>query len=251
MAERSRRPRRSPGQTPPEWEAAVAEWRRRYPDWGAGKLRVGLRQQGIVLGRSTIHRVLQRQGLIDPDESRPAAPQRFERGAPNELWQMDCTGPLQRGEGVGPLSVLDDHSRYLLALRRVANTGGDGVREHLEEVFAESGVPEGMLMDHGTPWWGARSPQGWTRLSLWLMKQGIRLHWGGIRHPQTQGKVERFHGELQRAFQRRRPSGDLQAWLDEFRWEHNHVPPHEALGMETPASRWRPSLRPYRASPPA
>ena len=107
-------------------------------------------------------------------------------------------------------------------------------------------------MDHGIPWWSGTSPQGFTKLSLWLMKQGIDLHWGRIRHPQTQGKVERFHGELQRAVERRRPAAqDLQTWLDEFRWEHNHLRPHEALDLETPASRWRPSARRYDPNPPA
>ena len=78
---------------------------------------------------------------------------------------------------------------------------------------------------------------GQTQLSLWLMRQGIRLYWSGIRHPQTQGKVERFHGSLQRAWERRGvPGQNLQAWLDDYRWEHNHVRPHEALEMKTPAS---------------
>jgi hypothetical protein len=85
------------------------------------------------------------------------------------------------------------------------------------------------------------------------MKQGVELHWSRVRHPQTQGKVERFHGELQRAVDCRRPtaSDDGQSWLDQFRWEHNYVRPHEALGMETPASHWRPSERRYQPSPPA
>ena len=51
-------------------------------------------------------------------------------------------------------------------------------------------------MDHGTPWWNMQAAAGWTWLTVWLMKQGIELHWSGYRHPQTQGKVERFHGEL-------------------------------------------------------
>ena len=107
-------------------------------------------------------------------------------------------------------------------------------------------------MDHGVPWWSATAVQGFTRLSVWLMKQGIGLHWGRIRHPQTQGKVERFHGELQLAVKRRHPTvqHDMQAWLDEFRWEHNNVRPHEALAMETPASRWRRSERRYDPNPP-
>src|SRR5580704_5201381 len=117
------------------------------------------------------------------------------------------------------------------------STHGAPVREQLEEAFERCGVPEGMLMDHGIPWWSQKSPSGRTHLSLWLMRQGIRLHWSGIRHPQTQGKVERFHGSLQRALQRRGwPLEKTQTWLDAYRWEHNHVRPHEALGMQTPAT---------------
>ena len=97
------------------------------------------------------------------------------------------------------------------------STHGEPVREQLEEAFQRCGVPEGMLMDHGTPWWGHQSPSGHTHLSLWLMRQGIHLHWSGIRHPQTQGKVERFHGSLQRALARRGfPGQHLQAWLDDY-----------------------------------
>jgi len=84
-----------------------------------------------------------------------------------------------------------------------------------------------------------------------LMRQGIGLHWSGFRHPQTQGKVERFHGSLQRALERR-GTRDMspQAWLDAYRWEHNHLRPHEALGMKTPASQWRPSKKRYDPHPP-
>jgi len=83
------------------------------------------------------------------------------------------------------------------------------------------------------------------------MKQGIRLHWSGFRHPQTQGKVERFHGALERALQARgAPRKEPQSWLDAYRWEHNHVRPHEALGMQTPASVWHKSERRYDPHPP-
>ena len=86
---------------------------------------------------------------------------------------------FQRTQGwpqpVGPLSVLDDHSRYLIALAANGSTDGEPVRDQLEEAFQRCGVPEGMLMDHGTPWWSTQAPSGRTHLSLWLMRQGIQL----------------------------------------------------------------------------
>ena len=251
IAERSRRPQHSPRRKEAAIEEQVIALRHRYPDWGARKLRVLLQEQGVVLARNTIHRILLRHDLVHPEDQHEPAVQHFERSRANELWPMDFKGPKLWHQPVGPLSVLDDHSRYLIALEAVGSTRSELVREQLETAFLRCGVPDPMLMDHGVPWWSARSSGGMTELSLWLMRQGVELHWSRVRHPQTQGKVERFHGELQRALARRRVLvPDVQAWLDEFRWEHNHVRPHEALGMERPASRWRPSERRYDPQPP-
>jgi transposase InsO family protein len=223
----------------------------RYPDWGARKLQVLLAREGVQLPRNTIHRILRRHDLIGAQQRGAAATQRFERERPNELWQMDFKGPKGWPQPMGPLSVLDDHSRYLIALAATGGTHAAPVQQQLEEAFQRCGVPEAMLMDHGTPWWSSHAQFGRTQLSLWLMRQGIRLYWSGIRHPQTQGKVERFHGSLQRAWERRGMPGDnRQAWLDAYRWEHNHVRPHEALGMQTPATMWKPSLHRYDPHPP-
>src|SRR5438874_2818090 len=239
IAEQSRRPHHSPSRTDAEVEMQVVKSRQRYPDWGARKLQVVLARGGIALPRNTIHRILLRYDLVrEQDRSSPAV-QRFERSQPNELWQMDFKGPKGWPQAMGPLSVLDDHSRYLIALSANGSTHGELVREQLEQAFQRCGVPQAMLMDHGTPWWSTKTASGRTHLSLWLMRQGIQLQWSGIRHPQTQGKVERFHGSLQRALERRGPGRESkQAWLDAYRWEHNHVRPHEALGMQTPATRW-------------
>ena len=253
LEERSRRPRASPLRTPIEIERRVVELRRKTPDWGARKLRVKLGEQGIELPVITIHRILLRCGLVaEQDRGRPAL-KRFERDRPNELWQMDFKGvpAAWRTAGLMPLSILDDHSRYLLGLRARQQTAAKGVREALEEVFSDCGLPQQMLMDHGTPWWNSQGA-GWTRFSVWLMQQGIELRFSGIRHPQTQGKVERLHGSLHRALQRRgrpRRRRDWQGWLDAFRHEYNHERPHEALGMATPASRWRPSQRRFDPRP--
>ncbi len=251
IAEQSRRPHRSPTQTAAELEQRAVEMRRRYPDWGARKLRVLLAREGVHLLATTIHRILARRGLIEEADRHRAAVKRFERSRPNELWQMDFKGPKNWPQPLGPLSVIDDHSRYLVALAAIGRPDGGLVRSQLQQAFEQCGVPEAMLMDHGTPWWNWQSFSGRTHLSLWLMRQGIQLCWSGIQHPQTQGKVERFHGSLQRALDKRGMRGEPQPWLDAYRQEHNHVRPHEALRLRTPSEVWKPSPRPYLPTPPA
>lgn len=251
IAERSRRPQQSPARTNAELEQHVVDMRRHYPDWGARKLQVLLARKNVELTRSTIHRILLRHDLVRDHDRHSQATSRFERSAPNELWQMDFKSPKGWNAAVGPLSVLDDHSRYLLVLQAVWSTHAELVREQLETAFTTCGLPDAMLMDHGIAWWSALAPTGTTGLTVWLMKQGIQLHWSGFRHPQTQGKVERFHGALERALQlRNAPRKQPQPWLDNYRWEHNHVRPHEALGMRTPASVWHKSERSYDPHPP-
>jgi transposase InsO family protein len=252
LCENSRGPRRVPGRTPPEVEQRIAELRRERPDWGARKLQVLLRRQGVELPMVTIHRVLLRRGLVrEQDRHRPAL-QRFAREAPNQLWQMDFKSPKGWNQAVGPLSVLDDCSRYAVLLQGTWSTRGEVVREQLEGAFQSHGMPTEMLMDHGVPWWSGTGSRGWTRLTVWLMKQGVGLWFSGVRHPQTQGKVERFHGTLEQARRKRGlPVAQVQQlWLDEFRQEYNQIRPHEALGMKTPASVWSPSGRRYDPNPP-
>ena len=253
VVEKSRRPRNSPRQTAAEIEERVVELRAQRPDWGARKLQVLLAREKIPLPVITVHRILLRRGLVRPQDRLRAAVERFERGTPNQLWQMDFKSPVGWDAPVGPLSVLDDHSRYAIALQGTWSTKAEPVKQRLIEAFQSCGVPDEMLMDHGTPWWNMKAVAGWTWLTLWIMRQGIRLHFSGYRHPQTQGKVERFHGALGAAMKRRaRPaSHERQAWLDAFRHEYNHVRPHEALGMKTPASVWSKGSRRYVADPPA
>jgi transposase-like protein len=152
LRDRSRKPCGSPQRTAPEWEQRIVELRRQWPDWGAPKLHWVLQRQRpgeAVPCVRTVHRILERQGLIHPaDRPAPAAWQRFERSQPNQLWQMDFKGPQgwHKGPLVGPLSIQDDHSRYLIGLRRLGTTRMDGVRDTLTGVFREVGQPEAMLM---------------------------------------------------------------------------------------------------------
>lgn len=250
--ERSRKPQHSPKQISQEIVNAVVALRHRWPDWGALKLHHKLAEQHpewAKTGVSTVHRILLRNQLVEDQDRHQPALKRFERESANELWQMDFKGPAGFNRGVGPLSILDDHSRYLVALRQLGSTQAAGVKRTLEETFTTHGLPETMLVDHGTPWWNTQSRWGWTELTVWIMRQGIRMSFSGIRHPQTQGKVERMHGALQRALRKRNAEPE-QAWLDEFRVEYNVVRPHQALQMQTPATRWKPSPRPFQPHPP-
>ena len=254
VLDRSRRPVHSPQRTRLEIEQKVVELRQQWPDWGAPKLLVLLRQQqpeGADISVRTVHRILERHGLILEADRRRPAEKRFERSAPNELWQMDFKGPqgFNTANAVGPLSILDDHSRYLVALQHLGSTRMAGVRSTLQQTFEAVGLPEAMLVDHGVPWWNNASPWGLTELTVWIMRQGVRLLYSGVRHPQTQGKVERMHGALQRAVSRRKADPEDPRWLESFRHEYNTVRPHEALSMATPASRWRPSARAFEPTP--
>lgn len=253
VEEKSRRPRNSPRQTAAEIEQRVVELRQQRPDWGARKLQVLLAREKIDLPVITVHRILLRRGLVRPQDRFRTAVGRFERSVANQLWQMDFKSPVGWDAPVGPLSMLDDHSRYAIALDGTWSTQAQPVRERLIEAFQCCGVPEEMLMDHGTPWWNMKAVAGWTWLTVWIMRQGIQLHFSGYRHPQTQGKVERFHGALGAAMKRRGmpASQERQLWLDEFRHEYNYVRPHEALQMRTPAALWSKSARRYQPNPSA
>ncbi len=254
LDEQSRRPHHSPHRTPWQIEQRLIELRLRY-GWGGRKLSLVLAEEGIRLAPSTADRILKRRGLVRTGQRHRPAVRRFERSQPMELVQMDFKGPyrLRNGALCYPLSVLDDHSRYALRLDALASQHGHEVRRSLIACFAHYGVPEAMLMDHGNPWWATTNGHGLTRLSVFLIRQGINLIYGGIGHPQTQGKVERFHRTLGEAIGLRpQPQSleGLQTAFEEFRQLYNQRRPHEALGDLPPARRYRPSRRQYQPNPP-
>jgi transposase InsO family protein len=255
LGDRSRRPQHSPGRTDARTTARVVTERERF-GWGGAKLAHVLAAEGIHLAPRTIDRIIQREGLTRADAAPTAAVQRFERAAPNELWQMDAKGayPLTQGGRCHALSILDDHSRFAVGLDALPTLSTACVQPAVIACFRRYGVPRAMLMDHGAPWWGSASADGLTSLSVFLLRQGIRLLYGAVRHPQTQGKVERFHRTLGERLRWAGVPGTLDAFAAAFRWfreEYNELRPHQALAMQPPASRFTPSPQPYRPLPPA
>ena len=242
----SRKPHHSPRKSSAEIEQGVLELRHRYPYWGARKL------EGLSHGppRSTIQDILKRNGCIDEVESRKHRPwQRFAHEEPNLLWQMDFKGwpKKETGYRCEPLSIVDDHSRYAVCLEACPDQQTDTVRVCLTKVFRKYGLPERMLMDNGSPW-GYDQQSRHTPLTTWLMRLGIRVSHTRPYHPQTQGKVERFHRTLEWELLSRNQFPDrktLQGALDRWRELYNQLRPHESLDMQAPASRYRISPREF------
>ena len=251
LADRSRRPQASPGRTPAAMEGLVLGLRERHPAWGGRKLRRRLLDLGHngVPSASTITAILRRHGRMDPQEAARHAPwQRFERAEPNELWQMDFKGhfALDRGR-CHPLTVLDHCSRFALGLEALPDEAAAGVQNRLVALFRRHGLPRAMLADNGRPW-GACGEATLTGLAVWLILLGVRLCHGRPRHPQTQGKDERFHRTLMAECVGRRRFGDLaecQKAFEQWRHVYNHERPHQALGLDIPARRYHESPRAF------
>jgi transposase InsO family protein len=253
LADRSRRPHRSPERTSARVTARIVALRELY-GWAGEKLVPLLAAEGVTVAARTVDRIIAREGLTRSDVAPAPAPRRFAYAAPNELWQMDAKGhyPIRPGRRCHPLSILDDHSRYAVGLYALATLDTTGVRAALIDCFERYGVPAAMLMDHGSPWWAPSNAAGLSTLSVFLLKQGIRLHHSRVRHPQTQGKVERFHRTLGERLRWWGVPADLRSFAEafaEFRVEYNEVRPHEALGQQPPVLHFRRSGRAYVAAP--
>lgn len=252
LAEHSRRPLRSPRRTAATIAAAVLALRDEK-GWGGPKIATVLARGGLAVAPATAQRILQRAGrVVKPKGGKTWT--RFAREQCNELAQMDFKGEYSLPqEKCYPLSLLDDCSRYLHGLWPLRSTGGAGVKQSLESHFREQGVPLSILVDHGTPWFSTTNAHGLTWVSVWLLKQGVVLRYSGVGHPQTQGKVERFHQTLKvRTRHRGVPTtlGEWERWAQEFQHEYNYERPHEALGMRTPGEVYQAvNLRVYQEQP--
>lgn len=196
LADRSRRPHVSPLRSAAEIEALTLALRDAHPMWGARKLVRCLERDGHAAPAvSTVHAILVRHGRVPPPAGTPGQPyRRFEKEAPNLLWQMDFKGrmPLVDGTVCHPLTAIDDHSRYALCLSACLDERSSTVQERLEATFRRYGLPDAIFVDNGSPW-GDPAGERWTRLGVWLLKLGVAVLHSRPYHPQSRGKNERFH----------------------------------------------------------
>ncbi len=245
---RSRRPVSNSAATPDTIRERIVELRLQLTKAGldAGPVTIAwhLEQEGHrPPSTSTIRRILHAAGLVVPEpRKRPRSSyHRFAAAQPNECWQSDFTHwQLADGTDVEILNFLDDHSRYLLGCTVHAPVTGDAVTSTFLDVADEHGLPASTLTDNGRVY-TARFGGGKNAFEYLLAILGITQKNGHPGHPQTQGKIERFHQTLKRWLAQQPPAAtlhDLQHQLDHFRKVYNHHRPHRELGRRTPASAY-------------
>ena len=256
---RSRRPLSNPGHTPDATRDRIVALRRELIAHGldAGPVTIAWhleREERPAPSTSTIRRILHRAGLVVPEpRKRPRSSWiRFEAAAPNECWQSDFTHwRLADGSEVEILNWLDDHSRYLLGCTAFRRVGGDDVVATFTAAGDDHGWPAATLTDNGAVY-TSRFTGGRNGFEYLLAYLGIRQKNGAPGHPQTQGKVERFHQTLKRWLERQpaaRTVVELQLQLDTFRSAYNEQRPHRAIGRRTPGEAYRATPRALPAGP--
>lgn len=240
---RSRQPRRQPQRMPTDVEEAACRLRKEHPTWGARRIRAELARRGIdPPAVSSLHRALVRNNLValQPPRPRPAR-QRFERSSPNDLWQIDATRLLLADESeVWVMDMVDDHARFCLAARVGDGPTGAAAWACFEWAVARYGLPAQMLSDNGTCFTG-RLIGGEVAFERRLKALGVGLLHSRPYHPQTMGKLERFHRTMKEWLgERPRPEspGELQDLLDDFRRHYNEERPHQGIADRTPAERY-------------
>jgi len=246
LVPRSKRPHRSPRRVPTSVEDEIVLVRKRLAEEGldAGALTISwhlAQRGGPVPSVSTIWRVLARRGFVVPQPAkRPKSSfVRFEAALPNECWQSDMTHwALADGTGVEIVSVVDDHSRFCLASVAFPVTRATDVAEVLLGAIERHGAPAAVLTDNGCIY-TAKHRGGRVVTETLLESLGVAYKLSRPYHPQTCGKVERFHLTLKRFLCRQDAAVDLpalQAQLDRFVATYNTARPHRSLGRRTPAA---------------
>lgn len=256
LEEHTRRPWHSPAATSVLLVRRILAARKQHPSWGPRKLLWLLQQQSPKLAwpaPSTVGDILKRNGLVRARKTRHRLPSRTQPFSlctePNDVWCVDFKGHFRTGDGavVYPLTVMDAASRFLLACVPLRAPEGTAVRRTFEQLFRKYGMPKAIRCDNGEPFVAARAPAGLSRLSAWWLKLGIRLERIDPGEPQQNGRHERMHLTLkiETAMPPRKSFFAQSLALTRFLRVYNHVRPHEALAMRTPAAVYQPSPRPF------
>jgi len=256
LRDRSRAPHHCPHRIDGELAELICDFRRQHPFWGARKLlRVLATRNPSVTewpAPSTTADLLARRGLVMKRRRRRqhqhpgVVPPTTE--APNDLWTADFKGEFKTGNGIYcyPLTIADQHTRFLLTCHGLLSTQTVTARPVFERAFREYGMPRAIRTDNGVPF-ATQAIHGLSYLNVWWMRLGIQHQRILPGRPDQNGAHERMHRTMKR--QAIRPVKQTcvaqQKVFDCFRQEYNTVRPHERLNQDTPASHYTESSRPY------
>lgn len=255
LRDHSRAPHNCPHKIPEAVAQLLLTARRQHPDWGPEKLLLWLAARHPAVtwpAISTAGDLLARHGLVKKRRRRrimhhPGVVPPI-TAAPNDLWAADFKGQFRTGDRryCYPLTVTDQHTRYLLLCHGLLSTRGTGVRPIFERLFREYGLPLAIRTDNGVPF-ASTSLHGLTALNVWWLRLGIQHQRILPAHPQQNGAHERMHKTLKRGAIRppRATLGAQQRAFNRFRQEYNHERPHQFLNGSTPGALYRPSTRFY------
>jgi putative transposase len=255
LGERSRAPHHCPHRIAADVAAAICAGRRQHPSWGPDKILHWLKRRHPELelpATSTAGDLLARRGLVKKRRRRRhythpgvVPPTTAE---PNDLWTADFKGHFRTRDGLYcyPLTVADQHTRYLLGCRGLLSTQGQGVRPVFDRLFREYGLPRAIRTDNGVPF-ATTGIHGLSQLNVWWIRLGLQHQRILPASPQQNGAHERMHRTL-KAATARPPKDHLvaqQRAFNRFRALYNDERPHQFLGGRTPGSLYQPSPRPY------
>lgn len=243
LENRSRKPHHSPARMDPQIEIEICRLRKTHPRWGARRIHAELTRAGIEAPAvSSIHQALRRNHLVATQPPRrQKAFKRFQREISNDLWQIDATQVrLVTKKKVWVLDMIDDHSRYLLSALASPAPTVDAAWDCFEEAACRYGLPRQVLSDNGLCFTG-RLHGVEVEFERNLKDLGVEMINAGPYHPQTLGKLERFHKTLKLWLADEGPIEDLvhlQELLDAFRHHYNTERPHQAIENMTPREKF-------------
>ena len=256
LRELSRKPREPhPNATNEKVVERILCLKEKYKLWGAKKLHTLLYKDfpdEIIPSVLTVHNILKKHGLVSPQKRlrrvKPIHPI-FDPKECNEVWSADYKGKFLMDNKIycHPLTIADSKSRFVFTAKGHYKENLASAKAEFKRVFRKFGIPRQIHTDNGSPFGSVAAIQRFTRLSYWFIELGIMPVFSDPAQPQQNGRHERMHRDLKAACAK--PSAyDLKAQqrrLNQFVKEYNHVRPHEALDMRTPASVHEFSTRPF------
>jgi transposase InsO family protein len=255
LVDRSRTPLNNQNKISDEICQLIIEKKLSHKYWGPKKVLDNLRKHDSSLllpADSTAGEILKRAGLVKKRKKRwsvPANEQAFsETIKNNQVWGVDYKGQFKLGNNkmCYPLTITDNHSRYLLRCHALQSTCHNDAKKWMEHTFREYGLPDAIRSDNGTPF-ASIAAGGISRLSMWWIQLGIRPERIRPGHPQQNGRHERMHKTLKEETTKPAAYNEIsqQKSFDDFLYEFNHERSHEALDRKCPDEIYQPSTRSY------